>query len=125
MTDSTKIIVAFHIGRGGRFFNGGHKTFLGEMNYQDLIDMNSDNLFVTYRDEQGRFCTPFLVNCNCNMVSDTIKGDVGELNFDNEYDTDYCKLIQDCTDAEIRIIEASTIYKSEELEEYIAYRNKE
>lgn len=119
MTTSKNIIVSFHIGRGGRFNNPGHKTFLGEMNYQQLIDMNSDHLYITNRDENGRFCTPFLANCNGNMVSDTIKGEVGELNFDNEYDSDYCKLIQDCTDAELQIIADSNLYKSSQLEDYL------
>lgn len=116
---TTSIIVSFHIGRGGRFNNAGHKTYLGEKNYQDLISMNSDHLYITNRDENGRFCTPFLANCNGNMVSDTIKGEVGYLEFDYDYDTDYAKRIEDCTEEELQIIADSNLYKSSQLEDYL------
>lgn len=39
-----RIIVAFHIGRGGRFFNGGHKSFIGEKKIGDF----TNDLFVKY-----------------------------------------------------------------------------
>ena len=48
MENSKKIIVSFHIGRGGRFYNSGHVTFLGEEN----INHYTDDLFVRYDNQQ-------------------------------------------------------------------------
>jgi hypothetical protein len=38
MENQSKIIVAFHIGRGGRFHNAGHKTYLGEKEICEFLD---------------------------------------------------------------------------------------
>lgn len=38
-------LVAFHIGRGGRFYNAGHTTFIGEN--RKIVEF-TDNLFVNY-----------------------------------------------------------------------------
>ncbi len=43
-TQTEKIIVAFHIGRGGRFHNAGHKSFVGEKNINEF----TYNLFVAF-----------------------------------------------------------------------------
>lgn len=44
MTNSEKTIVAFHIGRGGRFHNAGHLSFVGCRKIGDF----TDDLFDTY-----------------------------------------------------------------------------
>ena|ERR1700693_5138319 len=46
--DST-IIVSFHIGRGGRFNNPGHLSFLGE----NKISAFTDDLFLAYENEKN------------------------------------------------------------------------
>lgn len=43
-TENSGIIVAFHIGRGGQFYNSGHKTFIGERK----IDEFTNDLFLNY-----------------------------------------------------------------------------
>jgi hypothetical protein len=43
-TTTGKTIVAFHIGRGGHFHNGGHKSYVGEKSINEFIG----NLFVNY-----------------------------------------------------------------------------
>lgn len=48
MENSKKTIVSFHIGRGGRYYNPGHVTFLGENN----INHYTGALFVWYSNEQ-------------------------------------------------------------------------
>ena len=62
------IIVAFHIGRGGRFYNGGHKTFLGEKNINDLMNIQSDYLFYRNKDNKGRFCSPYHADLNGKLM---------------------------------------------------------
>lgn len=44
-----KIIVAFHIGRGGRFNNQGFKTFIGEKKIGDF----TDNLFLEFQNQNN------------------------------------------------------------------------
>jgi len=122
-TKENKIIVAFHIGRGGRFYNAGHKTFLGELNFRDLQKLNADNIFYRDRDERGRFMKTEIYDGAGSFVSDDDpKGLIGRLDFDGDYDTDYCKYIEDCTDEELQIIAKSIDFKSFELKEYLKAR---
>lgn len=44
-------IVAFHIGRGGDFYNQGHKSFIGEKEIGDF----TDDLFIHYENEREIF----------------------------------------------------------------------
>lgn len=119
--ENKKIIVAFHVGRGGRFYNPGHTTFIGEMNLQELVTKRSDYLFEVNRDFLGRFCKPFLTDCSGHVVldSDSFNDEVGALDFDGTYDTDYCRYIEDCDEDELDIIRNSGEYLSLELSEYL------
>jgi hypothetical protein len=42
-------IVAFHVGRGGRFYNPGHLTFIGEKSIGDF----TDSLYPNFENEQN------------------------------------------------------------------------
>ena len=42
-TNTTSTIVYFHIGRGGRFFNSGHRTFCGAKNIIEVLQANDSN----------------------------------------------------------------------------------
>lgn len=125
--DKSGIIVAFHLGRGGHFYNAGHKTYIGEKNFQDLQNSESNNLFTMDRDERGRFCTPFLVAQNGNIVSeDPVNGLTGTLDFDSQYDTSTAVHIEDCTDEEIEMIAQDTNQlKSYELTNWLEAYNPE
>lgn len=123
-----KIIVTFHIGRGGRFHNAGHKTYEGEKSLQDVIRIKSDWLFDVNRDSSGRFCKPHLVDCSGHEVCDTPGAEVGTLDFDGDYDRYICRYIEDCTEYELDLIHKDGGYKSPELQEwmkanYIDYEN--
>lgn len=53
-----KTIVAFHIGRGGEFYNQGHRTFLGEKEIGEFTDdlfLNFENQHSIYRKIQSRY----------------------------------------------------------------------
>lgn len=119
MTNNTnRIIVAFHIGRGGRYHNAGHCTFIGEKNLQDLITMNDANLFLRVRDENGRFCKAYITDSDGNTIlsaEDSLK-ETGTLNFDNQYDTDTCCFLDECSEEELLLIKESTDWKSSRLE---------
>jgi hypothetical protein len=40
--ENQKTIVAFHLGRGGRFNNGGHKSFVGQYTITDILSIADD-----------------------------------------------------------------------------------
>lgn len=118
--NSNRVIVAFHIGRGGHFNNPGFKTYLGELNFQDLQRRAANFISYVDRDYRGRFQKSTIVNGSGNEVSDDDpKGLVGRLDFDGEYDTDYCRYVEDCTDEELEVISKSSEYKSPELVSYL------
>lgn len=89
-----KTIVAFHIGRGGNFYNPGHLSFIGEKKISEFTDdlfLNDDN---QWEDGTG------------NKVGLTKEEtEVGRINIDGEYDTTYCKLLSDCSEDELELIE--------------------
>ena len=123
---TSKIIVAFHIGRGGRHNNPGHLTFIGEKNFQELLSLNCNNVFEHNQDEKGGFCTPFLTDGQGNSVTDDdIRGEVGRLEFDGHYDTYTARYIEDCTDSELEVIVQSNLYKRGELAEWLVNHNPE
>jgi hypothetical protein len=121
---SSLIVVSFHIGRGSRFYNAGHRTFIGEKNFQDLINMEANNVFVKDRGPDGRFCKPLITDCSGNPVSDDDVNElIGTLDFDGQYDTSYAKIIDDCDEHELQIITEANIYKSPALVAYLMNAN--
>jgi len=118
--DNNKIIVAFKIGRGGKFYNPGHKSYLGEKNFRNLIDMESNKLFIQNRDELGRFCKPYLHSDSGSAVSeDEVNALTGTLDFDGKYHTCYAVNIEECGEHEIELIANSQEHKSFELLEWL------
>lgn len=107
--NTKNITVAFHIGRGGRFNNGGHKTFNPYVKriqdcYTDKVVLNNlDDNDNVLPDEEWT-----LTDCSGNVL---IKGreaidnePTGILELDGEYNTDIVRYIEDCDDEEIRLI---------------------
>lgn len=98
-------IVKFHIGRGGRFNNQGHKTFEGreswtnELNNLHLIDGE-------YYDDSGN---------SVGLTEDAVSQGIGILNYDNDYDTTICQYLSDCTEEEVRLIALSDDMNRNEL----------
>ena len=128
MTNSN-IYVAFHIGRGGLFNNQGHKTFIGEMTFAELVHKRSEYLFEHNKDAKGKFCKPFLHSGDpygLEVTTDDYKnGLTGKLNFDWDYDSDIVKDINDCSENELEIIAESTDYKSYDLINFLETYNEE
>lgn len=119
-----RIIVAFHIGRGGQFYNAGHKSFIGELNLKGIISVveNAGSwLFERNRDDRGRFCKPYLVDSNGNELLDCDEyvKEVGSIDLDGDYDTTYCCYLDDCDEEELQLISNYDGYKSNELDEEI------
>ncbi len=93
-----KTIVAFHIGRGGRFYNEGHTSFIGEKSISDFVSdfyLNSDETEYTLDGDDGSLVGLSVEECETG---------IGRINIDGGYNTTYTRYIEDCTDEELEII---------------------
>lgn len=96
--NSDKVIVKFHVGRGGRHFNAGYLTFVGF----ERIDEGSafDKLFLS-EDE-----THYL-DASGNEVGLTVaeaETGIGTINQDNDYDTTFAVYLEDCDSRQLAAI---------------------
>lgn len=110
--NSEKIIVHFHTGRGGHYNNPGHRQFLGEKSFPELVQeiAASDNYSIVNRDEHGRFCKPYYITeCGREMLTvEEAHRPTGHIDTDGEYDSDECRYIDDLNYRDIfRIIESA------------------
>lgn len=80
-------IVAFHIGRGGRFNNDGHITFLG----QHTIDEFVHDLFIS--DDEGFYKTES--GHNTGLTKEAAESGIGRIDIDGGYDTTYTMRVGD------------------------------
>ena len=108
--------VSFHVTRGGRFFNPGHLEFVGEMDFQELQSYLDSHIFIKNRDEKGRFCKPYIADCDGNQVSyDDISAMVGTIDLDGDYDTYYTIDADDMGEEELEAIRKYKGYLPDEL----------
>lgn len=95
-------LVAFHIGRGGRFPNGGHYTYMNDIkDFQTLLKLKNDYLFLHDTDsndkplpENEQYYTDGAGNIMLNASE--VNSKTGLIDWDGVYNTDIvCKLC-DC-----------------------------
>lgn len=148
MKNVAQTIAAFKIGRGGRFYNGGHKTFYGFKNINEF----TDNLFLTVEDESDleyeigdrinllekfqecredldfdffaklKLTTGKLVWIDHNRSEvglDYINDGTGTIDLDGIYDTTICKRLEDCDENELQMILDANLYMDYGVEELI------
>lgn len=105
--EAPNIKVRFHVGRGGRFNNSGHKTYVGTVN--NLSDCFGDSFLIS-EDENGTTLPDSewrLVDGGGNVIlsgRDEIESDTGILDWDGEYDTDIVRHLSECDDDEFQLI---------------------
>ena len=105
--EAQNIKVRFHIGRGGRFYNAGHKTYVGTVN--ELSDCFGDSIVIS-EDENGKTLPDSewqLVDSGSNVIlsgRDEIESETGILDWDGEYDTDIVRKLSECDDDEYQLI---------------------
>ena len=103
--DYKNTLVAFHIGRGGRFHNGGYWTYMWEIeSFQDLISFRQDYLFRYDTDEDDKPLPEdkqYITDGGGKIMVEgkDIFADTGTLDFDGEYDTDIVCSLYDCPSA--------------------------
>lgn len=101
------IKVRFHIGRGGRSYSAGFKTYKGIVN--SLSDCFSDSTIIS-EDENGKPLPDSewqLLDGGDNVIltgRDEIESETGILDWDGEYDTDIVRHLSECTDDEYQMI---------------------
>ena len=117
--EAQNIKVRFHIGRGGRFHNAGHKTYVGTVN--DLSDCFGDSFLIS-EDENGKTLPDSewrLMDGGGNVIlsgRDEIESETSILDWDGEYDTDIVCYLTDCDERECQLI-----FDAAEKGEYIEY----
>lgn len=125
--NASTYIVAFHIGRGGRFHNPGHKSF--NQHIQKLSDCFSSNSIIFQEDEEGNPLPDEkwqLIDGGGNVILEgraNIKSKTGVLDWDGQYDTDIVQYLDECDDAEIEMIYQTYLddveYMDNELKDYV------
>lgn len=103
--------VCFHVGRGGRFNNAGHKEFLPNVHsFADLLIYCGPDICLVNEDEDGNSLKAkdwyICDNSGRHLVEgrNAIMAKTGELDFDGDYDRYYVKRLEDCSKAELKII---------------------
>lgn len=113
-------ILYFNMGRGGRFYNGGHRTYHGKKTIGEVLSLCDSGKrwsFVHERDEKGRFCKPYYADQNGNFliyVKDVETG-VGTLDWDGIYDTDACLKLSECDGNDLKLILESNEWDKEDV----------
>jgi len=113
-----KVIVAFHIGRGGQFYNAGHKTYIGEKNLNDLIKLNDLYYYDNEDREEGEKVEEGWYDAvgNFKLTKEEGEQETGIIDLDGEFDTDIVRYLEDCTESELKLIAESNESKSYQLE---------
>lgn len=123
---ANEYIVAFHIGRGGRFHNPCHKSFMPYVS--KLSDCFSESSIILKEDEDGNPLPDEkweLIDGGGNTIlegREKIESDTGILDWDGEYDTDIVQYLDECTLDEIEIIYQAYLdeeYMPNELKDYV------
>ena len=125
--NTEKIYVSFHIGRGGHFHNPGFLTFVGEEDFQDLINRCSDVSMITNDEDEEGYALPDegweLVDNGGNIIlqgRDKIEAKTGCLEWDGIYNTDYVTTTDKLSEKEIE-----AIWKAYTREEYMSNKLKD
>lgn len=120
-TPMTPIYISFHIGRGGQFNNAGHLRFMYEEDFQSLISRCSDICTITQSRNDAEW--KLIDDSNCKVIlqgRDAIEANVGKLEWDGEYDTDYVTTFDQLNDKELE-----TLWAAYQREEYMSSQLKD
>jgi hypothetical protein len=110
MTKDT--IVAFHIGRGGRFSNPGHLSFLGVQKINETSDFLNNcyppRLADSEEDDQSPDAEWHDGNGNgVELTNAQIESGIGLINLDGHFDTTYTTTVGKLSEQEIEAVKDS------------------
>lgn len=111
-----KKVAHFHVGRGGKFHNPGHKTFVDIepmhfREYDNIIEQDEDGNPLPDDEWYANDGSEILLTGKTAIIAET-----GILDYDGEYDTEIFKYLDDCDEDELWLI-AEKIDKVYELNE--------
>lgn len=102
MKNPKQTYVTFHVGRGGRFNNQGHKSFVDVMDFQELLNLECNrNLIYAIEDENGNVIGMADGQGNCVVDEYDIDSLKGVLDYDGDYDRYITDEINDCDTDEL------------------------
>lgn len=93
LEENKDLIVAFHIGRGGRFNNSGHLSYIGE----NTINSFTNDLFLN--ESQTMY-----TDTNGNELLSVENNGIGCIDIDGQYNTTYTTTVGQMTDEEVSAI---------------------
>ena len=141
-------LITFHIGRGGHFYNAGHKKYVDQ---DRSINFYTNDLFVDFENREklvrqagDRYNLVELLNeaisdnkaferlvkwgfelgkmiyvDNCGPVGLDVDNDsTGVIDIDGQYDTTIVKRLKDCSESELKLINESSNYVSSDVKAY-------
>lgn len=111
--------VYFRIRRDRKTGEPGAKEFWGIKTFRQVVD---DLMLMEHnRDRNGRFCKPYLADCDGNVVStDNPCGIYGYADIDGAYNTHYVKMLSECYEEELQAIARDNVMSTEEVNEWVA-----
>lgn len=105
------VFVCFHIGRGGRYGNPGHKEYLPYVrDFQNLLNRESENLYDVTEDENGNVLPDdqwrTLDDAGETVIEgrEAMEAKTGKLDYDGKSDTYIVKNINNCDEDELQLI---------------------
>lgn len=108
-------IIAFKIGRGGRFNNSGHLTFLSRgisiLSFPEVINNTFDTKKGNLTDQSGNEVM------DAKDFKKAKQTGIGRVDFDGDYNTIYTTLLNDLTEEEILAIQKDNSYDADTLNE--------
>ena len=93
LEENKDLIVAFQIGRGGRFYNSGHLSYVGEL----TINYFTNDLFLN--ESQTMY-----TDTNGNELLPVENNGIGCIDIDGQYNTTYTTTVGQMTDEEVSAI---------------------
>lgn len=89
------------VSRGGRFHNPGHKKIFSIGDFEDIVNYLSDRLFF---DEDQNVMTDSNGNVLFELEDDGSIPEIGEIDFDGDYERYYTCHIDDASEDEIEML---------------------
>ncbi len=111
-TNTNRTIAMFHVGRGGRFGNAGHLTFVGFKPIDDSYEV--ENLFIHENefDEYGNPIEVGVFDCSGKLIMsienwhEACRTGIGRIDIDGAYDTTYTEYVDSLSENELEAMAA-------------------
>ncbi len=112
MTNTNRTIAMFHVGRGGRFGNAGHLTFVGFKPIDEAYVV--ERLFINESefDEDGNTIEVGVFECSGKLVMsienwhEACRTGIGRIDIDGDYESTYTEYVDSLSEREMEAMVA-------------------